>query len=70
MSNYWKPAYHPQENLIRNAHWKDDHFGPYEYGVQFDDDGPVFRPNEVAIPVDVVFVPRAEPIEEKEDAQT
>ena len=55
MSSYYAPAYHPVERVIRKAFWIDDHFGPLEYGVQFDS-GPVFRAEQCEIPMDKVFV--------------
>lgn len=60
MSSYFAPAFHPDERVVRNAFWVDDHFGRYEYGIKFDKDGPVFRTSQVVIPNDVVFVPETE----------
>lgn len=57
MSTFCAAAYHPKEKVIRKALWIDDYFAPHEYGISFDGDDFVYRPNEVKIPTDVVFVP-------------
>ena len=57
MSNFARAAYHPKEKVVRAAIWIDDHFGRHEYGVSFDGDQHVYRPEETSIPLDVVFVP-------------
>ena len=61
MSNYSRIAWHPVERVARAAWYIDDHFGRHQYGVQFDEDGKVYRPEEVEIPLDLVLVPRQEP---------
>jgi len=59
MSNFTKAAYHPTEKVVRAAHYVDDHFGKHQYGVMFDGDhSRVYKPDEVEIPVDVIFVPK------------
>jgi len=57
MSNFGRAAYHPKEKVVRAANWIDDHFGHHEYGVSFPGDQHVYRPSEVEIPLDVVFIP-------------
>ena len=59
MSNFTRAAYHPKERVVRAAAYLDDHFGHHEYGVQFPGDAHVYKPDETAIPLDVVFVPKA-----------
>jgi hypothetical protein len=56
MSNFIKSAYHPKERVVRAAHYLDDYFGKHEYGVRFEGDDHVYRPEETDIPLDVVFV--------------
>jgi len=56
VSSYQAAAYHPYEQRIRTAVWIDDWFGQHRYGVKFDDSGPVFRPEQVEIPLDKIFV--------------
>lgn len=58
MSNYTRVAWNPKERVARAAHWVDNYFGRYEYGVMFDGDGYVYRPQEVEIPLDLVLVPK------------
>ncbi len=58
MSNFIRTAWHPVEKVARAAHWLDDYFGRHEYGVSFDGDDHVYRPNEVEIPLDLVLVPK------------
>lgn len=60
MSSFVQAAYHPTERRIRAAAFIDDYFGPHDYGVRFDEGGPVFRPKEVVIPIDKVFVEAAD----------
>jgi len=62
MSNYVRAAYHPPTNTVRAAHWMDDYFGKHQYGVRFDDteDNTVYRPDDVHIPVDKVFVEKTD----------
>ena len=60
MSNYTRSAYHPKEKVVRAAIWLDDHFGPHQYGVSFQGDEHVYKPQETEIPLDVVFVPKLE----------
>lgn len=66
MSNHTRAAYHPKENVVRAAAWLDDYFGPHQYGVRFAGDAHVYTPEEVDIPLDVVFVPDSPPEEEKQ----
>lgn len=49
MSSYYDDAFHPEEGIVRRAFWIDDFFGPHQYGIRFDDNGPVFRPSEVGL---------------------
>lgn len=56
MSSYYRPAYHPKSKTIRNALWADDYFGCHEYGVLFDGDERTYRPEEVEIPQDKIFI--------------
>lgn len=56
MSSFYQAAFHPHERRIRKAMWLDDYFGRHRYGVRFDEGGPVFSPEDVAIPLDRVFV--------------
>lgn len=58
MSNYVAAAYHPKECVIRAANWMDNFFGRHRYGIHFPGNPPeeVYRPNEVWIPTDRVFV--------------
>ncbi len=58
MSNFTKVAWHPRERVARAANYIDDYFGRHQYGVQFDGDDMVYRPNDVEIPLDLVLVPR------------
>ena len=58
MSNYIRSAWNPKERVARAASYMDNYFGPYVYGVKFDGDDKVYRPNEVEIPVDLVLVPK------------
>ena len=68
MSNFTRAAYHPNEKVVRAATFCDDYFGPHKYGVFFVGDQWIYHPNEVDIPLDVVFVPRMEE-KEKPDAK-
>ena len=56
MSSYNRAAYHPPTNTVRTAYWQDDYFGRHQYGVMFAIDEKVYRPDEVIIPLDKVFV--------------
>lgn len=56
MSNFSRIAWNPRERVARAAIWMDNYFGHYEYGVSFDGDDKVYRPNEVEIPIDLVLV--------------
>lgn len=58
MSNYARVAWNPKEHVARAALWIDNHFGPHRYGVRFEGDDHVYRPEEVEIPVELVLVPR------------
>lgn len=50
MSNHYDDAYDPVSKTVRKACWMDGYFGKHRYGVQFDEGGPVYRPEEVAVP--------------------
>ncbi len=50
MSSYKDLAYDPASRTVREAWFIDDYFGKHRYGVRFDDDGEVYRPEQVAIP--------------------
>jgi len=56
MSSYYRPAYHPPTGTVRDALWADDYFGRHQYGVRFDGDETAYKPEDVAIPADKVFV--------------
>ena len=56
MSNFYRSAYHPPTNTVKQASWLDDYFGKHRYGVRFDGDETVYTPDEVEIPMDRVFV--------------
>ena len=56
MSSYYRSAYHPPTQTVRDALWADDYFGRREYGVLFDGDETAYTPEQVAIPRDKVFV--------------
>ena len=56
MSNYYRPAYHPPTQTVRDALWADDYFGRHQYGVLFDGDETAYTPEQVAIPRSRVFV--------------
>lgn len=56
MSSYHRPAYHPPSQTVRDALWADDYFGRHQYAVLFNGDETAYRPEEVAIPADKVFV--------------
>lgn len=61
MSNFTRAAYHPVEKCVRAAAWLDNHFGPHQYGVRFSGrQDEVFKPSEVEVPLDTIFVPRGE----------
>ena len=48
MSSFYKDTFDPASKTERLAFWIDDFFGRHRYGVQFDNDGPVWTPNEIA----------------------
>ena len=56
MSSYYRPAYHPPTGTIRDALWMDDYFGKHQYAVLFENDKTSYKPEDVAIPADKVFV--------------
>ena len=62
MSNFIAAAYHPKLKVVMAAMHIDDYFGNHIYGIAFEGDDHVYKPNEVRIPIDIVF--RPEPIEE------
>lgn len=49
MSNYIDKAFNPVSGRIEGASWLDDHFGPHAYGVRFENEDHVYRPDEVAL---------------------
>ena len=55
MSSYYRSAYHPPTQTVRDALWADDYFGHHEYGVLFEGDETAYTPEQVAIPRDKVF---------------
>lgn len=60
MSNFTRVAWHPKERVARAAAHLDDYFGKHCYGVRFEGDSHVYRPEEVEIPVDLVLAPTTE----------
>lgn len=60
MSNFTRVAWHPVERVARAAAYMDDYFGPHRYGVKFDGDPYVFKPDEVEIPIDLILVPQGD----------
>lgn len=44
MSNYLRTTKHPKTGNWETAHWLDDHFGPHQYGVKFED-GTIIAPD-------------------------
>ncbi len=46
MSNFIKPAKHPETGEYESAEWLDDYFGGHQYGIRFAD-GKVFREEEI-----------------------
>lgn len=58
MSNFTRVAWNPKERVARAAMWMDDYFGKHQYGVMFNGDEKVYRPEEVVIPLDLVLVPK------------
>jgi hypothetical protein len=50
MSTYSEKTWHPVERRLRNAQWIDDYFGRHQYGVRFDGEDHVYRPEEVNPP--------------------
>lgn len=63
MSNYSRSAWNPKERVVRAAMWMDDYFGKHQYGVAFEGDPAVYKPEEVEIPLDLIFVPEEGKIE-------
>lgn len=57
MSNFTRVAWHPEEHVARAAQYLDNYFGHHEYGVRFEGDPKVFRPDEVEIPINLVLAP-------------
>ncbi len=57
MSNFTRVHWHPLEGVARAASYLDNHFGPHQYGIRFEGDETVYRPNEVEIPLELVLVP-------------
>jgi hypothetical protein len=60
MSNFTRVAWNPKERVARAADHLDDYFGRHQYGVRFEGDSQIYRPDEVEIPIDLVLVPRVE----------
>jgi hypothetical protein len=58
MSSYYQPAYHPPTQTVRDALWADDYFGRHQYAVLFDSDEKAYKPEEVEIPRNIIFVPQ------------
>lgn len=56
MSDFHCPAYHPATDSIRDALWADDYFAKHQYAVLFEGDETAYKPEQVAIPADQVFV--------------
>ncbi len=56
MSSFYRPAYHPPTRTVRDALWADDYFGRHQYAVLFEGDETAYKPEDVAIPRDKVFV--------------
>lgn len=54
MSSYIDKAFHPVRRVVMDALWIDDHFGRHQYGVRFDGEPRVYRPDEVKLPDDPV----------------
>ncbi len=52
MSDYFAPAVHPKTGKVEQAHFMDDYFGRWRYGVRF--------PDETIWPVGEVKLPYAE----------
>lgn len=50
MSSYFAPAIHPVRKTVELADFLDDYFGRHQYGVRFDNDGRIWRENEVELP--------------------
>ena len=46
MSNFTAPTFHPQTGEIETAMWIDDYFDRHMYGVEFFNDGVVYKPWE------------------------
>lgn len=60
VSDYIQSAYDPETKTVRKAWWMDNYFSHHEYGIRFYKDGPVYRYNEVIIPVESVFILKEE----------
>lgn len=60
MSNFHRVAWNPKEQVARGAAYLDDYFGRHQYGVKFEGDEKVYRPEEVEIPLEMVLVPIVE----------
>ncbi len=58
MSDLFKSAWNPREKVVRAAIWMDDYFGRHQYGVAFDGDSRIYKPEDVEIPIDLVLVPK------------
>lgn len=50
MSTYRDEAYNPKTKVVEIATWLDDYFGRHLYGVRFDNDSHVYKPEEVIEP--------------------
>lgn len=48
MSNYFRWTQHPDTMHWHYAAWLDDHFGPHNYGVKFNDGG-IYDPRETTL---------------------
>ena len=59
MSNFTRVAWNPKERVARAAAYMDNYFGGHQYGVMFNGDPHVYRPEEVEIPLDLVLVPKS-----------
>lgn len=58
LSNFIRVSWNPSERVARAASYVDNHFGPHQYGVKFEGDERVYRPEEVEIPILLVLVPK------------
>ena len=57
MSNFSRVSWNPKERVARVAAYMDNYFGGHQYGVMFDGDDQVYRPEETEIPIDLILVP-------------